>query len=406
MHIRIATHEDLPFMLSLLEQAKSRLANLAIDQWQDGYPNETSIRQDIDCQEAYVGLIDDRIVLTMAFSTAGDPNYDRIEEGSWISPERPYGVLHRMSVHEDWLEKGLARQAFMWAEKELLVRGFYAMRVDTHPGNLPMQKLLRNMGYVYTGHIYVRGNGLREAFEKTLCLGETPPLYHTFLLDADDTLLDFQASQDEAFRYTCHHFGVEPTEDLIRTYARLNSRYWAMFERGEITKEALVVARFDELVAQHGLPGTGIQWEAIYQPQLAQGFHTVSHAHEVLQQLHQQATLACVTNGVASTQQNRLTHAGLAPYFDALFISEAVGAPKPEAFYFQHVQQALSLPHWQGVLLVGDSPTSDMAGGFRMGIDTCWVHTPETSWQGQPQPTYQITDLRQLLTFSQPMRRR
>lgn len=398
MHIRIATYEDLPFMASILEDAKIRLASLHIDQWQDGYPNEESLRQDIYRGEAYVGIVDDQIAMTMAFSLDKEPTYAQID-GAWIIPDAPYGVIHRLGIHKNFLEKGLAQQAFLWAEKELLRRNIPSMRVDTHPGNLPMQGLLHRLGYIYTGHIYVRHHALREAFEKTLCLGKKPPSYHTFLLDVDDTLLDFQTTQNEAFSYTCRHFGVEPTEHLIKTYAELNTQYWSLFERGEITKKALVVRRFDELVARHDLPGTGQEWEDIYQPKLSRGFHTLPYAREVLTKLHKKAKLACVTNGVATTQQNRLTKAGLLPYFDALFISEVVGTPKPDECFFQHVKQALELSNWNGVLIVGDSPTSDMEGGFRMGMDTCWMHSPQTLWQGEQDPTYQITDLRELLTL-------
>ena len=47
MKIRNAELCDLPYLLEMLENAKASLRALGIDQWQNGYPNETTLREDI-----------------------------------------------------------------------------------------------------------------------------------------------------------------------------------------------------------------------------------------------------------------------------------------------------------------------------------------------------------------------
>lgn len=42
MKIRNAELCDLPYLLEMLENAKASLRALGIDQWQNGYPNETT----------------------------------------------------------------------------------------------------------------------------------------------------------------------------------------------------------------------------------------------------------------------------------------------------------------------------------------------------------------------------
>ena len=44
MKIRNAELCDLPYLLEMLENAKASLRALGIDQWQNGYPNETTVR--------------------------------------------------------------------------------------------------------------------------------------------------------------------------------------------------------------------------------------------------------------------------------------------------------------------------------------------------------------------------
>ena len=58
MKIRNAELCDLPYLLEMLENAKASLRALGIDQWQNGYPNETTLREDIQNRICRV-VIDD-----------------------------------------------------------------------------------------------------------------------------------------------------------------------------------------------------------------------------------------------------------------------------------------------------------------------------------------------------------
>ena len=58
MKIRNAELCDLPYLLEMLENAKASLRALGIDQWQNGYPNETTLREDIQNKICRV-VIDD-----------------------------------------------------------------------------------------------------------------------------------------------------------------------------------------------------------------------------------------------------------------------------------------------------------------------------------------------------------
>ncbi|MBO5976593.1 MAG: noncanonical pyrimidine nucleotidase, YjjG family, partial [Oscillospiraceae bacterium] len=65
------------------------------------------------------------------------------------------------------------------------------------------------------------------------------------LLDSDDTLLDFTKAEHIALQKTLREVGIEPEEETIKLYSEINKRHWEMLERGELTREEVLVQRFD-----------------------------------------------------------------------------------------------------------------------------------------------------------------
>ena len=82
--------------------------------------------------------------------------------------------------------------------------------------------------------------------------------------------------------------------------------------------------------------------------------------------------LYMITNGNVVSQLPRLEHAGLAPYFREVFVSEAVGVGKPDKRYFDYV--AAHIPGFSPAeaLVIGDSPSSDIQGAVNAGLDSLW----------------------------------
>lgn len=102
--------------MSILADGRASLAALGIDQWQGGYPHRAVIEDDTARGDSYVVEADDRIVATAMIGFSGERDYDRIEEGSWLTSctsERPcYGVVHEWP----WLPTGriAAPRRFCW----------------------------------------------------------------------------------------------------------------------------------------------------------------------------------------------------------------------------------------------------------------------------------------------------
>ena len=68
--------------------------------------------------------------------------------------------------------------------------------------------------------------------------------YTTLLFDADDTLLDFQRTEEYALSDTFEKYGIPFTDQVRTTYKTINHKLWAAFEAGEISKPTILARRF------------------------------------------------------------------------------------------------------------------------------------------------------------------
>lgn len=164
MKLRLTTLADVDAVMTIINQAKEYLKSQGIDQWQDGYPNEESIINDINNHEAYVLEKDNEILATAMISEAKEPTYDYIE-GKWLQ-DNPYLVVHRIAIRDDQKGQGLAK--FVLDEAIKLYPNNDSIRMDTHDDNQSMQRFLVKYGFSYCGTIYLANNDKRRAYEMIL----------------------------------------------------------------------------------------------------------------------------------------------------------------------------------------------------------------------------------------------
>lgn len=202
--------------------------------------------------------------------------------------------------------------------------------------------------------------------------------YRVILFDADNTLLDFNRSEAEAFIKLLEHYGFAPDPAYIEEYHQINIRCWEAFEEGRMEKSEVLTKRFELFFQNHNRLEDGEEAEEYYRIYLEKGSHVIEGTFPVLDYLREKYALYIVTNGVARTQHIRLRDSGLAPYFKEVFISEEAGSQKPQKEFFDYVFARLPDAKPEEMLLVGDSLTSDMKGGVNAGIDTCWYNPSGT----------------------------
>ena len=232
-----------------------------------------------------------------------------------------------------------------------------------------------------------------------------PKRYQAFILDADNTLFDFDRAERAALREALGAGGYQNyPDDVFVRYHRINEELWKLFERGLVDQQELRTERFRRLIDE--LPGRGPAMPAdpesvgqLYIDALSEKDFLLDHALEVLQGLAAEVPLLLLSNGIASVQRRRIDRSGIGVYFKEILISTEVGIAKPDPGIFSLAIAKLNCRK-EDILCVGDSPSSDIRGGHTAGIDTCWFAPWETAYPAEePPPLYRINDLRQLLGF-------
>ena len=215
-------------------------------------------------------------------------------------------------------------------------------------------------------------------------------------LDLDDTILDFHKAERLAISRTFRSFGLEPTDQVLERYHVINRQHWERLERGELTRDQVLTGRFQMLFEELGIPAQPQAVAKGYEHNLGLGHYFLPGAKEALDALRGKYRLFLASNGTASVQHSRLTSAGLYPYFEKVFVSQALGANKPSRAFFDACAARIPGYDPRKALMVGDSLTSDILGGINAGMKTCWVCPPEA--QGRPDivPDYRIEALSQL----------
>ncbi|MBE5878386.1 MAG: noncanonical pyrimidine nucleotidase, YjjG family [Lachnospiraceae bacterium] len=230
--------------------------------------------------------------------------------------------------------------------------------------------------------------------------------YRYLLFDADQTLLDFTKAQRSALSVVLEKYGFPKEESVFEDFRVFNDEMWKRFERKEISKSELIRTRFVLFCQKYGIehPSDGTL-EKTYQEALSNAAFLMPDALEVCGRLSRHFRMYIVTNGLATTQYQRLELSGLRPLFQDVFVSESLHAQKPSIEYFEAVYEALGKPDKKDMIIIGDSLRSDIKGGEMFGIDTCHVkiHSVKED-ESLASPTYTITSLKELYTilYEQP----
>lgn len=215
-------------------------------------------------------------------------------------------------------------------------------------------------------------------------------------LDLDDTILDFHKAERLAIAKTFREFGLEPTDAVLNRYHEINKLHWQRLERGEITRNQVLVGRFQMLFDELGKHADPEQIAQSYEHNLSIGHYYLPGAREAVDALQGHYRLFLASNGTASVQHSRLTSAGLYPCFEQVFVSQDLGFNKPAKEFFDAC--AARIPGYDAgkAMMVGDSLTSDILGGIHAGMRTCWVNPAHKQAPENIRPDYEIESLSQL----------
>lgn len=229
-------------------------------------------------------------------------------------------------------------------------------------------------------------------------------MYRYLFFDADGTLFDFDEAETQALLCMATTLGITLTQAQLDNYKARNEACWKAFERAEITQETLKIQRFEDFFASEGLKLDPKYADQVYQKHLSQQGILYEESRFLLEELLRRGySLYLASNGIATVQRGRLSKSQTEHYFQDIFISEEIGSQKPQREFFATMLNKTNLEeHKSSCLMIGDSLTSDIAGGLSYGIDTLWLnmrglHTNTTAFK----PTYEVHSLTDMLSLLQ-----
>lgn len=223
--------------------------------------------------------------------------------------------------------------------------------------------------------------------------------YRWLLFDLDNTLFDYDRAEREAMTRSFAEIDRPVDAGLLDQYRRINGELWQAFEQGGITQEYIKVQRFARLLDTAGIDADPALLSKRYLFYLSQGTFLIDGAKELVRALQGRYRMLLITNGLKDVQRPRIAHSTIGSYFEGFVISEEVGAAKPDGRIFDVAFDMMEQPDKSEVLIVGDSLSSDIAGGRAYGIDTCWFNPSGRPAEPANEITYVIGDLAQLASL-------
>lgn len=167
MILRKALLDELPIIWNILQEAIEQRKQDGSAQWQNGYPNEQVVLDDIKNGYAYVLIANNEVIAYAAIIFDIEPAYTNII-GKWLSVG-DYLVIHRVATANKVKGKGVATQLFKLIEDLCHKSNVSSIKVDTNFDNVPMLKIMDRLGYTYCGEVYFNGSA-RRAYEKVISI--------------------------------------------------------------------------------------------------------------------------------------------------------------------------------------------------------------------------------------------
>ena len=118
--------------MAIIGDAQEYLKDQNIDQWQNDYPNNDIIINDILNKESYlVKSNSDNVIATAMFSTRLEPTY-KVIDGKWMSSNSDrYGVIHRMAIAKKNRRSGVSK--FIFKTFETFLKKIKSSRCELIP---------------------------------------------------------------------------------------------------------------------------------------------------------------------------------------------------------------------------------------------------------------------------------
>jgi len=158
--IRTGDVKDVLILDAIARRVADELHGSGIDQWSATYPGVREFAADILRSGLFVSEEGRRIIGSISVLPENDPAYATV---TWVGKKA--FVVHRLMVDPDARCKGVGSALLTYAIRLAAEAGMDSVKVDTHPDNQRMRRLLMKHGFVPRGYLPLIN---RDAYELPL----------------------------------------------------------------------------------------------------------------------------------------------------------------------------------------------------------------------------------------------
>lgn len=161
--LRLAQPSELQEIIAMKASCIRAMLEVGIDQWDEIYPSESMVSDDIANGHVYT-FREDILIGSITINSILTEEYAHIP---WEYTDVPILVFHRLMVHPEHQGKGHARRIMNEAEALAIARSATAVRLSAYQHNPTSLRLYESMGYSAVGEVEFR-KGIFICFEKKL----------------------------------------------------------------------------------------------------------------------------------------------------------------------------------------------------------------------------------------------
>jgi ribosomal protein S18 acetylase RimI-like enzyme len=155
MIIRKAEISDLENIMLMYKSCVAGMVENGIDQWDETYPNDEIISEDLNVGTYYVSEMDGTIIAGINIDQNQDNTYLAID---WEDISNSFLVVHRLGVKEEFWNDGIGKSLMLFTENLVTEKGLNSIRLDTYSGNPKAMEFYRRLGYRELGVINLKPN--------------------------------------------------------------------------------------------------------------------------------------------------------------------------------------------------------------------------------------------------------
>ena len=166
MIIRKAEISDLENIMLMYKSCVAGMVENGIDKWDETYPNDEIIIEDLNVGTYYVAQMNETIIGGINIDKNQDDTYLSLD---WKDKSDSFLVVHRLGVKEEFWNKKIGKDLMLFTENLVIEKGLNSIRLDTYSGNPKAMEFYRRLGYSELGTIDLKHDKDKyHCFEKII----------------------------------------------------------------------------------------------------------------------------------------------------------------------------------------------------------------------------------------------